>query len=262
MKYSQAVLFIVGSGVLGGVLGVATHPNAGHQPVPALGNGATQLGQETTNSTDTLLTTAGHPDGPASLKTTTQLAANPEGAASTPGPHTSTRKSRRKKSKKSRTRKSKKRLASQQSRRPVSESVVAPAPQNTTEPSIPHETSTGKQMPGKADITPGSGGTERQAAAEIPRGFEDDDLFVRGPEAATSEAAPATPSERNTIHRTRHTKKLHRRPVAEVPTTRDVDEDLYVRMVQTLAELDERDILDLADALAARDFAYEMDQLD
>jgi len=33
-------------------------------------------------------------------------------------------------------------------------------------------------------------------------------------------------------------------------------------MVQTLAELDERDILDLADALAARDFAYEMDQLD
>lgn len=46
------------------------------------------------------------------------------------------------------------------------------------------------------------------------------------------------------------------------PAARDLEEDLYARMVQTLAKLDQRDFLDLEDQLAARDFVYEIDQLD
>ena len=149
MKYSQAILFVVGSGVLGGVLAV---PSAGQpHPVPALGNGATQLSNpaEGSNSTNTLATTVGHPDG---LMKQTQLATNLDGATSRPVRKTRTKRLRLRKKKSHRKNRlsewdnfiplhgkliSSPRLASQRVHHPLSESAVVQAPQNTTESSIP-----------------------------------------------------------------------------------------------------------------------------
>jgi hypothetical protein len=94
----------------------------------------------------------------------------------------------------------------------------------------------------------------------------DEDLFVRevvpvpkdaeNLQTTTPEPVPQVASEKP--KKRRHRKK-HPKPAAEVPTTRDHDEDLFTRMVETLTE---RDLLDLEHEVVARDGGYEMNWLD
>jgi len=131
----------------------------------------------------------------------------------------------------------------------------------------------------------------KQMAEQEARDF-DEDLYVRetlaGPESGAAQlpqnVEAATPEPALQPAKTRYRKKYRNHlasaegssevekprrrrqkkqmPAPEAPTTRDFDEDLYARMVQTLADLEERDLLDLENELAARDFAYDMDLLD
>jgi hypothetical protein len=188
-------------------------------------------------------------------------------------------------------------------------------PQNLTEASTPQHLSQSVQEKPK-EVHDQKHGKQHLPAPVVPaaRSFEDDDLFVRDPEATPPEPAPEATEEkpkkrrhrrkkhhkkhaaapvqeardldedlsvRETVpvpqhaenleastpepvpHHIKHHKKHHsKHPAAEVPTARDLEENLFRRMVQTLVELDRRDFLDLDSELAARALAYEMDEMD